>query len=67
MFEINFFRYSLDAGKTFRGRTFILAPDTSYIYLMVGANDILYWFELTEDEYENKEHFTKTVRLGKFL
>lgn len=34
---------------------------------MVGADDVLYWVEFTDDEYENKQNLIKTVRLSEFI
>ena len=65
MLKIWFFRYNLEDGTSFRGRTFLLQAENT-IYILIGANDTLYWVEFTESEYENEDTFTKTVRLGKF-
>ncbi|XP_055301979.1 uncharacterized protein LOC129568316 [Sitodiplosis mosellana] len=57
------FEYELECGNTFRGRTFIVNVPDEHIYVMFGADDILYWVQFTEDEYKNKTYLTKTVRL----
>lgn len=36
-----------------------------HIYVLFGADDILYWVKFTDDEYKNQRHLTKPVRLSK--
>ncbi|XP_031626818.1 uncharacterized protein LOC116343071 [Contarinia nasturtii] len=57
------FEYDRDGGYTFRGRTFILNDLNDHIYIMFGADDVLYWVKFTDDEYKYKQCLMKTVRL----
>lgn len=66
MLTILFVRYEIENGNKFRGSTWKLA-DISLIYIMAGADNILYWVEFTRDEYENRPYLTKSVRLGEFI
>lgn len=61
------FRYELDNGKVFQGRTYKLNFPYLHVYMMLGANDTIYWVELnTKDEVLGDEPFSKIVRLGAF-
>ncbi|XP_055316904.1 uncharacterized protein LOC129576220 [Sitodiplosis mosellana] len=50
------------SGKTFHGKTSKLYDK---LYAIFGADNVLYWVEFTEDEYNDKRYLTKTVRLIK--
>lgn len=61
------FRYELDNGKIFQGRTYKLNFPYLHVYMMLGADDKIYWVELsTKDEVLDDEPFSKIVRLGKW-
>lgn len=58
-------RYKLDNGSIFRGRAHRLNFDYVHVYLMVGADDIIYWVKIDDFDLENDKPFSKIVRLGK--
>lgn len=57
------FRYKLDNGEIHDGEVFHVNGN---IYLMFGANDILYSIEIGEKEI-NKIEFTKVAHIGKSI
>lgn len=62
------FSYELDNGKIFQGRTYKLNFPYLHVYMMLGADDTIYWVEFsTKDEILSDEPFSETVRLGMFF
>lgn len=63
------FRYKLDDGETFHGKSYVISSDDYYRkkFMMMGANNTFYWIDFTDDELESKRPFSKDVRLGKLF
>lgn len=59
-------RYDLDDGNQFHEKASHVQYDR-YIYFMFGAEDMIYWVILTDEEFGEKKSLSKIVRLGKIL
>lgn len=61
-----FFRYKLENGEIYRGKTYILNNPRVNLYLMFGANETIYWVRFSSHEYVYKKSLNKTVRIGNY-
>lgn len=68
-FFLHGFRYKLDDGQIFRGKSYAVSSDDHYRtkFIMMGTNKIFYWAGFTNNELENEKPFSKDVRLGTFF
>lgn len=62
---LSMYRFKQDNGESFRGRTFIVNDPHSHLYIMFDANNVAYWVEFTDSDYENNKTLSSIVRLGK--
>lgn len=64
---LSMYRFKQDNGEPFRGRTFIVSDLHSHLYIMFDANNVAYWVEFTDSDYENNKTLSSIVRLGKIV
>lgn len=58
------FRYQLDDGSTFNGTAYLLNINEAHTYILIGANDDIYWVKFTDSEFRNATELRKMVRSG---